>query len=109
MSPSISLEPPSLNSSEWVILLNQLPLFPPSAHPPAALFPLLSPLLQQKLGLLSVGRGHGWPGALTWLPPELSHKVSERLKGTWPPDGLQEQFRGYRRFDAELVFATFQP
>jgi hypothetical protein len=103
MSPSIFIEPPSLDLSEWVDLLNQLPLFPPAAQPPAAIFPLLSPLLQQKLGLLSIGRGRGWPGALTWLSPDLSYKVNERLRGAWRPDGLQERFRGYRRFDQEMV------
>jgi hypothetical protein len=100
---SIMEEPPSLERSEWSSLLGQLPLFPPAPHPPPALFPLLSPLLQQKLGLLSLGRGRGWPGALTWLPHELSYKVNERLKSAWLADGLEERFRGYRRFDDETV------
>ena len=108
MLPSIIEEegqPPSLAWSEWSDLLNQLPLFPPPAQPPPTLFPNLSPLLHQKLALLSIGRGHHWPCALTWLPPALSHKVEERLKSCRVAGGLQEQFRGYRRFDEELVFA----
>lgn len=104
MSPSISQEPLPLNSSEWADLLSQLPLFPPAAQPPPALFPLLGPLLQQKLGFLSLGRRRGWAGALTWLSPDLSYKVNERLKSSRRLDGLQERFRGYRRFDEELVF-----
>jgi hypothetical protein len=100
---SIMEEPPSLERSEWSSLLGQLPLFPPAPHPPPALFPLLTQLLQQKLGLLSLGRGRGWPGALTWLPHELSYKVNERLKSAWLADGLEERFRGYRRFDDETV------
>ena len=108
MSPSISQEPLSLDSSEWADLLSQLPLFPPAAQPPPALFPLLSPLLQQKLGLLFLGRGRGWPGALTWLSPDLSYKVIERLKSCGRPDGLHKRFRGYRRFDEELVFLNLK-
>lgn len=105
MLPSISEEPTAIEWSEWSDLLSQLPLFPPSAaQPPPALFPLLTPLLQQKLRLLSLGRGHGWPGALTWLPSELSRKVNERLKSARRSEGLQERFLGYRRFDAELVY-----
>lgn len=106
MSPSISQEPLPLDSSEWANLLSQLPLFPPAAQPPPALFPLLSPLLQQKLGFLSLGRGRGWPGTLTWLSPDLSYKVNQRLKSSERPDGLQERFRGYRRFDEELVILS---
>src|SRR5438046_7205927 len=108
MSPSISQEPLSLDSSEWADLLSQLPLFPPAAQPPPALFPLLSPLLQQKLGFLSLGRGHGWPGALTWLSQDLSYKVIERLKRCERPDGLHQRFRGYRRFDEELVILNLK-
>jgi len=100
--PSIQ-EPPSLDQSQWLNLVSSLPLFPPDSHPPPTLFPLLSPLLQQKLGLLSLGRGRGWPGTLTWLPPELSYKVNERLRSSWRLEGLDEQFRGYRRFDQETV------
>jgi hypothetical protein len=100
MSPSVSQEPPSI---EWNDLIAQLPLFPPDAHPPATLFPLLSPLLHQKLGLLSLGRGRGWPGTLTWLSPDLSYKVNERLKSAWRREGLGERLRGYRRFDQETV------
>ena len=33
----------------------------------------------------------GWAGALTWLSPDLSYKVNERLKSSRRPDGLQEQ------------------
>jgi hypothetical protein len=100
MSPSVSREPPS---AEWQDLLNQLPIFPPAPLPPPTLFPLLSPLLRQKLGLLSLGRGRGWPGTLTWLPPDLSYKVNERLKSAWRHQGLNEKFLGYRRFDEETV------
>ena len=96
-------EPPSLDRSQWLSLLSELPLFPPDSHPPRTLFPLLSPLLQQKLGLLSLGRGRGWPGTLTWLSPDLSYKVNERLRNSWRPEGLEEHFRGYRRFDQETV------
>jgi hypothetical protein len=106
MSPSVSQEPPSV---EWTDLIAQLPLFPPDAYPPANLFPLLSPLLQQKLGLLSLGRGRGWPGTLTWLPPDLSFKVHERLRNAWRQDGLGERFRGYRRFDEETVRINLKP
>jgi hypothetical protein len=108
MSPSISQEPLSLGSSEWVDLLGRLPLFPPAARAPAALFPLLSPLLQQKLGFLSLGRERGWAGALTWLSSDLSYKVNERLKSSARPDGLQERFRGYRKFDEELVLMNLK-
>jgi hypothetical protein len=104
MLPSISELPESLNYSEWTDLLLQLPLFPPTAQPPPALFPLLSPILQQKLGLLSLGRGSGWPGVLTWLEPYSSYKVNERLKSSNLSAGLQERFKGYRRFDQEMVF-----
>jgi hypothetical protein len=103
MLPSISESPESLDYSEWTDLLQQLPLFPPAAHPPPSLFPLLSPILQQKLGFLSLGRGSGWPGALTWLEPALSYKVNERLKSSNRQAGLQERFKGYRRFDQEMV------
>src|SRR5277367_5920928 len=103
MLPSISELPESLNYSEWTDLLQQLPLFPPAAQPPPSLFPLLSPILQQKLGFLSLGRGSGWPGALTWLEPALSNKVNERLKSSDRSAGLQERFKGYRRFDQEMV------
>jgi len=92
-----------LSDSEWSDLLQQLPLFPPAAQPPRTLQPFLSPLLRHKLGFLSLGRGSGWAGALTWLPPDQSYKVNDRLKSTWLADGLQERFRGYRRFDDELV------
>jgi hypothetical protein len=105
MSPSVSQEPTCLEQSEWSGLLGQLPLFPPAAQPPPTLFPLLSPLLQQKLSLLSVGRGRGWPAALTWLSSDLSYKVNERLKSSWRPDGLEEQFQGYRRLDDDLVLS----
>jgi len=89
-------------------LITQLPLFPPSAHPPPTLFPLLSPLLQQKLGLLSLGRGRGWPGTLTWLPPDLSYRVNERLGSTCRSDGLGERLRGYRKFDQETILANIE-
>ena len=92
-----------LSDSEWSGLVLQLPLFPPAAQPPRTLQPFLSPILRHKLSFLSLGRGSGWAGALTWLPPDQSYKVSERLKNTWLADGLQERFRGYRRFDDELV------
>jgi hypothetical protein len=97
--------PPQMESSEWSELLLQLPLFPPAAHPPSTLYPLLAPLLRQKTGLLSLGRGRNWPSALTWLPPELSYKVNERLKNLQPSILLEEHFRGYRRFDDETVCA----
>jgi hypothetical protein len=101
MSSSVTEhDPPSVH---WLELVAELPLFPPDGHPPPNLFPLLSPLLQQKLGLLSLGRGRGWPGTLTWLPPDLSYRVNERLKSAWRADGLGERLRGYRRFDAETV------
>ena len=95
--------PPSMDSAAWSELLNQLPLFPPPAHPPPTLYPLLAPLLRQKLGLLSLGRGRNWPGTLTWLPPELSYKVNERLKSRLRQIGLGQEFRGYRRLDEETV------
>jgi len=101
--PVIEEELPSLDRSQWSALVSELPLFPPDSHPPPTLFPLLSPLLQQKLGLLSLGRGRGWPGTLTWLPADLSYKVNERLRNSLRLDGLEEQFRGYRRFDQETV------
>jgi hypothetical protein len=107
MSPSattIAREPEALEPSEWAHLVNSLPLFPPPDVPPPVLYPLLSPLLQQKLGLLSLGRGRNWPAVLCWLSPELSLKVHNRLESaTWRPDGVKQQFRGYRRFDNELV------
>jgi hypothetical protein len=106
MSLSVSQGPPSI---EWTELITQLPLFPPSAHPPPTLFPLLSPLLQQKLGLLSLGRGRGWPGTLTWLPPDFSYRVNERLKSTCRSDGLGERLRGYRKFDQETVQLNLKP
>ena len=99
----IEEELPCLDRSQWSNLVSELPLFPPDSHPPPTLFPLISPLLQQKLGLLSLGRGRGWPGTLTWLSPDLSYKVNERLRNSWRPEGLEEQFRGYRRFDQETV------
>lgn len=103
MALSSIQEPPSLDRSQWLDVLSRLPLFPPDSHPPPTIFPLLSPLLQQKLGLLSLGRGRGWPGTLTWLPPDLSFKVNERLRSSWRHEGLDEHFRGYRRFDQETV------
>jgi len=107
MSPSVSAierEPKALDPSEWARLVNSLPLFPPADVPPPLLYPLLSPLLQQKLGLLSLGRGRNWPAVLCWLSPELSYEVHDRLKSaTWRPDGVKQEFRGYRRFDNELV------
>ena len=107
MSPSVAAideEPQALSHSEWADLVNSLPLFPPADVPPPVLFTLLSPLLQQKIGLLSLGRGRSWPAVLSWLSPELSFKVHDRLKdATWRPDGAKQQFRGYRRFDNELV------
>lgn len=108
MSPSISQDPLSLGSSEWIDLLSQLPLFPPASQPSPALFPFLSPLLQQKLGFLPHGRRPNWAGALTWLSPDLSHKVNDRLKNSRRADGLQECFRGYRRFDEQLVFPNLK-
>ena len=96
--------PPHMECSAWSELLLQLPLFPPPAYPPPTLYPLLAPLLRQKLGLLSLGRGRNWPGALTWHPPDLSYKVNERLRGPKPATGLGEEFRGYRRFDEETVY-----
>ena len=110
MLPSISEISPPMEFSEWSDLLGQLPLFPPAPQPPPELFPFLSPLLRHKLGFLSLGRGHGWPGALTWLPLDLSHKVNERLKSAGGADSLHEHFRGYRRFDDEMVAApALQP
>jgi hypothetical protein len=107
MSPSVAAierEPEVLDPSEWAHLVNSLPLFPPPEVPPPLLYPLLSPLLQQKLGLLSLGRGRNWPAVLCWLSPELSYKVHDRLKNaSWRPDGVKQEFRGYRRFDNELV------
>jgi len=107
MSPSVSdieKEPQSLDHSELAHLVNSLPLFPPAAVPPADLYPLLSPLLQQKIGLLSLSRGRNWPAVLSWLSAELSCKVHDRLKtAQWRSDGLKLQFQGYRRFDNELV------
>jgi hypothetical protein len=103
--PSIAEEAqlPSLEWTEWSGILSQLPLFPPAAQPPASLYPHISPLLTQKLGLLPLARGRDWPCALTWLSPDLSYKVNERLKSCRLADGLQHRFRGYRRFDDELV------
>jgi len=103
MVATIVQVPQNMEGSAWSELLVQLPLFPPSAHPPSTLYPLLAPLLRQKVGLLSLGRGRNWPGTLTWLPPELSYKVNERLKNTKPSTSLEESFRGYRRFDQETV------
>ena len=103
MFGSASQEPPTLGSSEWSELVNQLPLFPPPALAPPALFPMLTPLLKEKLALLSLGKGRGWPSVLSWLPADKSHKVHERMKRTWRSNGLHELFRGYRRFDEELV------
>jgi len=107
MSPSVSdveKEPQLLDHSEWAHLVNSLPLFPPAEVPPPVLYPVLSPLLQQKIGLLSLSRGRNWPALLSWLSPELSFKVHDRLKNAkWRPDGLKQHFRGYRTFDNELV------
>jgi hypothetical protein len=101
IAEELPLPPPK---TEWGPLLARLPLFPPPTHPPASLYPLLAPLLRQKLGILSLGRGRSWPRTLTWLPSELSHKVVERLRSPGQEStGLGEEFLGYRRFDEETV------
>ena len=100
----VEKEPQLLDHSEWAHLVNSLPLFPPAEVPPPVLYPVLSPLLQQKIGLLSLSRGRNWPALLSWLSPELSFKVHDRLKNAkWHPDGVTQHFHGYRTFDNELV------
>jgi len=106
MMPAI-MEESSATECEWPALFSRLPLFPPPAHPPPALYPLLAPLLRQKLGLLSLGKGRHWPGTLTWLPPQLSHKVNERLTNADESAGFGAKFRGYRKFDEEMVYIHY--
>ena len=85
-----------------------------SPNPPPALLPLLSPILRQRVNVLSAGSSDNWLSLLTWdraRASKLAEKVEVMQLEAHPVSGeleLQEVGKvQYRRLDQETLQARF--
>ncbi|PRP79644.1 hypothetical protein PROFUN_08967 [Planoprotostelium fungivorum] len=105
-------------------LVERLQLFPPPSRPPSILLAYLSPWTRDRVGLLSLGRGVNWAGAISWQDVlDGGNDIALLLQSTpfevlWPLSiddidtsevALKDiQWLGFNKFDEEMMMACAQ-